>query len=175
MICRKNVFIMIAAILIFSSCMGAKSGARKSGASLYETFFVGSEGILYFIKPLSFVGTDNDELLADFTFRYKDQIKDSVVCNFSIISNEKRKMVDEVLLTANDMSLKCENIILLFNDKKGNQFISRFSGQLLFADFIKLFNTGNFNIEVDNKVYKMSSKTQQSVEKLKEKVFVLFD
>jgi len=175
MICRKNVFIMIAAILIFSSCMGAKSGARKSGASLYETFFVGDEGTLYFIKPLSFTGAGNDELLADFTFRYKDQIKDSVTFNFSIISNEKLKMINEVLFIAENISLKGENTTLLFNDKKGNQFISRFSGQLLFADFINVFNTGNFNVEVDNKVYKMPSKTQQSVKKLKEKVFVLFD
>ena len=175
MIGKRNIFIITVAMLIFSSCMGIKLGAEKSGAILYETFFVGSEGTQYFIKPLRFVGTENDELLADFTFRYKDRIKDSVTCNFSIISNEKLKKVDEVLFVGKNVSVKCENILLLFNEKKGDQFKSRFSGQLLFADFIKLFNTGNFRIDVDNKAYKISSKTQKSVEKLKGKIFVLFD
>jgi len=175
MIYKRNIFILIAAISLFSGCMGIKSGATKSGASLYDTFFAGDAGTQYFINPLSFVGSNNDDLLIDFTFRYKDQVKDSVICNFSITSNEKLKKIDSAMLTGKDTNVKCENIALLFNDKKGDQFISRFSSRLLFADFNKLFNTTNFNVKVDNTVYEHSSKTQKSIETLRKKLFVLFD
>ena len=172
---KKNIFILTIATVIFSGCMGIKPGATNSVLKLYETFFVGSEGTQYFIKPLSFAGNNNDELLIDFTFRYKNQVKDSVICNFSIISAEKLKEVDEVLLATEDISVKCENITLLFNDKKGDLFLSRFSGRLLFADFNKLFNAGNFTVEADHAVYTLSAKTQKPVEELRKKLFVLFD
>ena len=165
---------MIAVILFFSSCGGAKPGATKS-TSLYETFFVGDAGSQYFINPLIFVGTDNNKLLVDFTFRYKDRVKDSLTCNFSIINNIKMKKVDNLLLAGEDVSVKCENITLLFNDTKGNQFLSRFSGRILFADFNRLVNAGDFSIKADGKVYGMSAKTQKSVKKLRKKLFVLFD
>jgi len=175
MIYKKYLFILIIVAMTSSGCVGVKPRAANSTAKLYETFFVGSEGIQYFIKPLSFVGNNNDELLIDFTFRYKDQMKDSVACNFSIISNEKLKKIDKLLLATGDISVECKNITLLFNDKKGDQFLSRFSGQLLFTDFNKLFNAGNFTVEADREIYTLSSKTQKLVEELRKKVFVLFD
>jgi uncharacterized protein YqkB len=85
------------------------------------------------------------------------------------------KMVDSIVFSAEDITAKCENITLLFNEKKGKKFISRFSGPLLFADFNKLFTSDNFTIETGQKVYKFSPKTSKSIEKLQNKLFVLFD
>ena len=172
---RSTLLITTMAILFLSGCMGIKPGATKSGSTLYETFYVGDEGTQYFIKPLRFAGNNNDELLMDFTFRYKDSVKDSVTCNFSIVSDEKTKKVEDVSFTAEDRNVKCEFIALLFFDKKGNKFISRFSGRLLFADFNRLFHTGNFTVEADHVTYTIPPKTQKSVKELQKKIFVLFD
>ena len=173
---KRIVLITTVTLLIFGSCLSVKPGTTKSGAgSLYETFFVGSDGTQYFINPLKFTGNNKDELLVDFTFRYKDQVKDSVTCNFSIVSDEKIKKLDEALLVAGEMSVKLEKITLLFNEKKGNQFVSRFSGRLLQADFNQLFNVGYFTVAIGQAVYKPSSQTQKSIKKLNDKLFVLFD
>ena len=176
----RKYFICIllpAILLMISSCaLTVKPASTKSAKAYYESFFVGENGTQYFIKPIELDSEiDDAKMLIDFTFRYKNEIKDSSVINFSIIGTNIIRSVDNIVFT-NIVSLN--DISLLFNEKKGDKFISRFSVKCSTKEMIDIFNHSDMKINVTTNntitLFLSHKKTQKIIRSLNDNLFVLF-
>lgn len=162
------------------SCGGIKPGGGKSANKLYETFYVGEEGIQYFIKPLTFKG-ENSELLLDITFRHKDKVQDSATLNFSIQGEELIKQIDTLTLSNSQLSssIISSKIEYMFSERTKKGYISRFSTKIDLMNIEKLFKNSDWIIntkskETPRKEYIFTSSTRKSIEKLNQNIFFLF-
>ncbi|MFW5804637.1 MAG: hypothetical protein ACOCWG_05350 [bacterium] len=172
---KTGVFCIIALILI--GCAPVKSSPSGSVKKFYETFYVGKEGIQYFIKPISFTNDQGHELLMDITFRHKKQVKDSAVINISLLTSEVFKNLDSVVFTNSIQRINIKEIELLFNESKGKLFVSRFTMKPLVAEVNKLFNKSSWTILIyqDKKklTYSSSKKTRKIIQKLDNTLFAI--
>jgi len=173
----KSLLVIIIA-LFHIGCSSIKPASIKSGKNLYETFFVGEDGMQYYLKPLLFINqTNGSNLKLDITFRYKDQIKDSAILNFTIQSTEIFKNLDFMEIKNSSFSVSQQNIVLLFNEIKKNDFLSRFSTKTPLENINKLYQKNDWFIEIKNgsqtDVFKASNKTNKSIDILRKKLFIL--
>jgi len=164
--------------LLLGGCMSVKPGSTKSGKHYFETFYVGAEGTQYFIRPLLFENHEASNVLAlDITFRYKDEIRDSAVINFSIKSLEIFKSVDSLKITNSLMDIKSDNIDLLFNEKFNKGFVSRFTTKVPLDKMKNIFDNDEWELIIYNttksNTYEPHRKTQKAVNSLRENVFIL--
>ena len=165
-------------LLMFSGCLSIKPSTTKSGKNYFETFYVGEEGIQYFIKPILFKDEKSKEdLILDITFRYKNEIKDSAIVNFSIKSTIIYKTIDSLKLSNKDIEIKSENIVLLFNEKNKTGFTSRHSTKFGLKEIKELFNNDAWEVTVYNQnktaKYEPHRKAVRAINAFREKVFVL--
>jgi len=172
-----NYLILILVFLLYSGCMGIKINATKSPKKLFETFYVGEEGSQYFIKPISF-SNDSDKLLIDFTFRYKDKIKDSAIVNISFFTNEIIKECDSLKITINKHFIVVENPKYLFSERKKDKYTSRFSLKIPVIDLYNFFNENYWEIisyyNNASVTFFSTKKTSKKIEKLNYHIFSLF-
>lgn len=170
--------ILYTLLLLLSGCLAVKPAGVKSAANLFETFYVGEEGTQYFIKPLSFYNIENkEEIYIDFTFRFKSEVKDSVMANMSIQSLNLFKSIEGFSISNSASQLLTTDIHLLFNEKKGKFFISRFTTKFSLHDLNELFNDLTWSILITsnqlNNTYIPTKKTKKALKRLQDKVFVL--
>lgn len=172
-------FFLLSCIFCLSSCFGTKSGATKSAVTYYETFFVGEGKIQYYIKPLAFKSEEkkSENLEVDFTFQYKDELKDSVVVNFSLISESIYKTLDSVVIENDKGVAVLHSVSLMFNRPKGD-IISRFTAKCSQQELADIVNSKNVMIVVTNngvkKVFTPAKKTVKILKSLDENLFILF-
>lgn len=171
---------LIIALLCFllCGCFGVKPTTTKSGKHLFETFYAGAEGTQYFIKPLLFSNQKPaEELAADITFRYKNEVRDSAIINFSIKSPVIYKTIDSMKIANNDFHAVTSKITLLFNEKPAEVFVSRFTAKLPLHQVKQLFDNDGWEITIYSKAlsnqYRPSKGSQKAIETLKDKVFVV--
>ena len=170
-----------AVLLMISSCaLIVKPASTKSAKSYYDSFFVGEDGTQYFIKPIKFDSENGAaKLFVDFTFRYRNEIKDSTIINFSVESDYIIKSVDNITFTNAVSALSLNNCIsLLFNEKKGDKFISRFSVKCSTKETVDIFNDYHVRINVStgnsSTLFLSNKKTQKIIHSLNNNLFVLF-
>ena len=164
--------------LLLSCTLTIKPAATKSAKAFYESFFV-EDGTQYFIKPIEYKAKDNkDKLFVDFTFKYKDELKDSAVVNFSIENEYIIKLVDNVTFTNEASMVALSDISLLFNEKKDKKFISRFSGKCSTKEMIDLFNDSaiKVNITANNSSMQFTpdKSSQKIIRSLNNNLYILF-
>lgn len=169
---------LIFLLLIFSGCLSIKPSTNKSGKKYFETFFVGEDGTQYFIKPFLFKDEkSNEELLLDITFRYKNEIKDSAIVNFSINSSAIYKNIDNFKLSNSEIVIKSNNIELLFNEKSKTGFISRYSTKFSLVEIKEMFNRDTWKAVIVNQnkitIYKPHKKAIKVINALRDNVFIL--
>jgi hypothetical protein len=179
----KHIVIPVKVLLLFfllGSCMGVKhGGGQKGGKRLFETFYVGDEGTQYFIKPLELRNDNGEqEALLDFTFRYKDQVKDSVTINISFLNKAPVKKIDSCRLENGKIKLSLQSLKYMFLELQGKKYNLRYSSRAALADVYKLFQDKSWTLHTyvsqqDNK-YSCSSSTQKKVEKIYHHIFSLF-
>ena len=178
----KNIFSFRNLILLFlvyamNSCISTRTKGFSRGVnSLYETFFVGEFGTQYFIKPIEFLGVDNsDKIDLDFTFRYKDSIKDTITINFSIKSEKLFKDLDIIEIFNIDKKIKSKELKLMYNDKYNKLFISRFTSSFSLEEIYTMFSNENWTISllkgIDKYRFKSSKKSRKAIKKLNENIF----
>lgn len=165
-------------LLVFNSCFSVKPQSTKSGRNLYETFYVGEEGSQYFIKPLKFDDLSNKtHLFVDFTFRYKDQVKDSATVNFSIFSEAAVRELKSVIFLNKEIEEETNKVNLIFFQKKKEFVESRYTVRLPLKRIIRLFAENDFKIKVINATkeyqFEASSGTKKDLGKIKDNVFNL--
>ncbi len=164
--------------LMFSGCLSIKPSTTKSGKKYFETFYVGEEGTQYFIKPILFKDEkSNEDLILDITFRYRNEIKDSAIVNFSIKNSIIYKTIDSLKLSNKDITIKSDKVELLFNEKNKTGFTSRYSTKFSLNEIKEMFtnNAWEVNICNQNKIttFKPHRKTFKIINTVRDKVFVL--
>jgi hypothetical protein len=175
---RIKLISLFSVLLILSSCFSIKPSSTKSGKNYFETFYVGDNGTQYFIKPFLFNNNILDEnLLLDITFRYKNELKDSSIINFSIKSSVIYKSVDSIKISNNLFTVKNNKIELLFNEKTKSGFLSRFSTKISLKETKELFQVDTWEMLVFQKnkstKYEPNKKTKKAINIMRDKVFIL--
>jgi hypothetical protein len=169
--------ILLPAIFL-NGCLSVKPTTTKSGKKFYDTFYVGEDGTQYFVKPISLENKMHQEqLTVDFTFRYKDQIKDSATVNFSINSIEIYKQIDSLHLQNRNIETKNSQIKLLFNESQRKKFISRYSLKISLKELKEIFDNDEWVITLhsSNKSieYGIKQSSKKAINTIKDRVFVL--
>ena len=173
----KKVFVF-GILIILSSCFSIKSEAVKSGKKLYETFFVGEAGTQYFIKPLMFSNKNNEELLLDITFRYKNEIKDSAVVNVSFLSEEVFKEVDSLKINNEANSIIIKKLKYIFSERNKEIYNCRFLFKVDLFHINTIFDSSNWHLILYKNEgiskYTPSKATKKKIDKLNYEIFALF-
>lgn len=172
------ILFIIGAIVLMNGCLSVKNGSANSGMNLYETFFVGDDGIQYFIKPLTFKDDNKNRLILDITFRYKDKIKDSASINISFRNSEIIRDIDSLKLSNNSVSIVNKNFKYLFAERMQSEFNSRYTTKSPLVDIYRLFDNNNWTLIIytkkkDTKYY-IPDNTKKKIDKLKYGIFMLF-
>jgi hypothetical protein len=155
-----------------------RPGATKSGKNHFETFYVGAEGTQYFIKPLAFSKTTTGEdLLVDFTFRYRDVVSDTAILHISLHGPDIIRTVDHISFATHAMKVRISPVELMFNETGKEGFHSRFECFMSLSDLNRLFSDPDWRIVVCGSgpcsEYEATDKTRKIIPKLEDTVFVL--
>jgi len=175
---QYKLSIAILLSFLFYGCLSVKPTTTKSGKNYFETFYVGEAGTQYFIKPLLFENNEsNKDLFVDITFRYKKEIKDSAILNFSIKSPTLYKSIDSLAISNRIMDIKSDNVDFLFSEKTKKGFVSRFTTKIALDGVKEMFNNDEWDFTLYNKnqtvKYASNKKTNKAINTLKDKVFIL--
>jgi hypothetical protein len=173
-----RTLIILSFFVSITGCLSIKPAGVKSGKNLFEAFYVGEEGTQYFLKPLIFLNLqNNEEIYIDFTFRYKNEVKDSVLLNFTLQSKNIYKYIDSLSLSSPTITINSDDIGLLFNEKRNTFFNSRFTTKISLIEFNKMFKSVDWTIKIFYDETFMSyvpeKKTRKALKALQEKLFVL--
>ena len=102
-----------------------------SQKSHIKSFFRGVDGIQYFIKPIIYQTVDKEKLTIDFTLNVINDTVIKIVSNFSSSKNKiKNLLIDSTSYSVNK----------LFDDFDSKTIYSRYTFDLNFRDFKKLFS-----------------------------------
>lgn len=186
-----KLLLLAMVVIVCGGCISSVSmKATKTGKHLFETFFVGEDGTQYFVKPLEF-NNETEQLLVDFTFRYRNEIKDSVALTFSIQGDQAIKKITELSLKGASKQINSSNIVLLYNSKTKKGYSSRFSTKIPLLDFYQICKQEwvivvtqgdsatdsprvDTSTEAVNKTFTATKSTQKALSQLNKEVFALF-
>lgn len=182
---RKNSSALIFSIcfltvtILFSACMGVKSGATKGKKNLYETFYTGDEGMQYFIKPLELTSASKENNMAvDFTFRHKEHKGTAATLNYSLFSSEVIKEITSFTINVGSKTYNAAVNELFYNERAKKHFTSRFSTSIPFDILSAMFETQSWNIQIayNGRKYTFTptKKSQKTIQTISTNLFVLF-
>jgi hypothetical protein len=164
---RTLFFAYFSILFLLNSCITQKGGSGGSTGNLYEIFYVG-EGInQYFIPGLNFRSKEKENIVCDFTYRDSSE---TVVCNFSIFSENPYSKFSEVFFLCNNQEFHLTDFNKIFIESRKRHFLSRFSSKLKIDEFLLLFEQKEISIIVNTPDSKSSfqatKKTMKSVERI---------
>jgi len=114
-----------------------------SQKNLIKSFYRGDDGIQYFIKPIVYQTVNKEKLRVDFTLNV---INDSVVKIVSNFSSQNNKIKELLIGSSSYIVYK------LFDDYETKKIFSRYTFDLKFDDFKKMFSKEPIIIN-DNKYF----------------------
>lgn len=166
------------AFMMLQGCFSLRPGSTKSGKKYFETFYVGSEGTQYYIKPMEFEAGDTDEeMKMDFTFRYRDVLSDTAIVHFSVYGPEIIRSVESITVLAAGEELKAEDVELMFNETTKDGFRSRFECFMPLAGVERLFRYPEWTVvlceEDPCREFEATGKTKKIIPELDEHLFIL--
>lgn len=173
----RRYFVLSLLFLLFS-CFSIKPGGVKTAKKLYESFYIGEDGSQYFIKPLNLQNDANAELKIDFTFRYKNEIKDSVIINITFVGSENFKVADSISIENENISIISKEINYLFSERKKRTYNSRFSIKTKLDGIQELFESSNWKMVLyengNQHQYVTIRSTKRKIDQLRYEIFSLF-
>lgn len=160
------------------SCVPNKRTAAKSGKNHFESFYAGENGMQYFIKPILMKNTDKEEFLtADFTFRHRNESTDSVTLNFSIEGPELYKKIDSLQISSGATSIASHRIGLLFSERTGKGFVSRYTAKVSLNEVQRLFGNQTWDcvvhIKGSSSSYLPTPKSERKISAINADLFTL--
>ena len=114
-----------------------------SQKNFIKSFYRGDDGIQYFIKPIVYQSVNKEKLRVDFTMNV---INDSVVKIVSNFSSQNNKIKELLIGSSSYIVYK------LFDDYETKKIYSRYTFDLKFDDFKKMFSKEPIIIN-DNKYF----------------------
>lgn len=130
----KHIVIYIFLIFSVTSVFSQKN--------FIKSFYRGDDGIQYFIKPIVYQTVNKEKLRVDFTLNV---INDSVVKIVSNFSSQNNKIKELIIGSSSYIVYK------LFDDYETKKIYSRYTFDLKFDDFKKMFSKEP--IIIDNSKY----------------------
>ena len=131
----KHIVIYIFLIFSVTSVFSQKN--------FIKSFYRGDDGIQYFIKPIVYQTVNKEKLRVDFTLNV---INDSVVKIVSNFSSQNNKIKELLIGSSSYIVYK------LFDDYETKKIFSRYTFDLKFDDFKKMFSKEPIIIN-DNKYF----------------------
>jgi hypothetical protein len=172
-----KIALFVFSVFIQQSCVSLKPSANKSGKRLYENFYAGTHGTQYFIKPLVFYNEKKGGLDADITFRFKNEMKDSAIVNFSVYGKQLIKSVDSLFINNGKVPIAFTQIDILFFEKSNGGYKTRISTKGALSEIHDLFAERTWLITLyhngEGIQYKSSAKTTKSIGTLNELIFTM--
>ena len=101
-----------------------------SQKNLIKSFFRGDNGIQYFIKPIVYQTSNKEKLSVDFTLNVINDSVVKIISNFSSLKNNMKKLI---------IGSSTYGVIKLFDDYETKKIYSRYTFDLKYRDFKKLF------------------------------------
>ena len=101
-----------------------------SQKNLIKSFFRGDNGIQYFIKPIVYQTSNKEKLSVDFTLNVINDSVVKIISNFSSLKNNMKKLI---------IGSSTYEVIKLFDDYETKKIYSRYTFDLKYRDFKKLF------------------------------------
>lgn len=166
-------------IITFSACFSVKQSTSRSGKKFYETFFVGDEGNQYFLKPVFLENNKSKEKIAiDFTFRYKDEVKDSGIINFSVYSPSLYSVIDSINFKNEIILIKSNKVTTLYKEKNNKGFHTRLTTKIPMMELNKIFSNNNWELNIYNKstggaTFIPTKKSKKIIKNLYNNVFII--
>ncbi|WP_340154293.1 hypothetical protein [uncultured Winogradskyella sp.] len=168
---NKLPFLIFIAFITFSTynCGGIKPAATGKISKYVEDFFLGDGKMQYFVKPLEYVSTTEDESALDATFRRADKKNDSVTVNFSVLLN-KNNTVNKVVIKNGESEYVSESIQTFFTQKEDEKILHRLSIKTTYADYKTYLLNQTHSITVSTKdeseTISLTKKSKQNIEKI---------
>lgn len=171
------LFTFIMAATLTLSCTGLRPGGQKGISKNYETFYVGTEGTQYFIKPMKFEGVDGEDLSLDFTFRYKKVVEGDARLAFSLNTDEVIHELESVSIESASRTYEVSSLELLFNERERKDIESRFAGVLPLTELHDLFEGSDWTMTITrngkSSQYLPSNQSKKVIADIKKEVFDL--
>lgn len=163
------LFLYIFCFIVNIGCFSLKPAAEKSGKNLFETFYVGEEGLQYFIKPLFLENNEHKQkVFIDYTFRYKNKVtlQDSVITNISIIGQYSLlNKVNYISLNNSKCKVSLNNIKLLFNEKHKDYYSQRLTSKISLLELQQFFSDNDWYINIQSEKVEMRYTTTSRTKK----------
>ena len=164
-------------LLLFStSCLSIKPTATKTKSSSMETFFVGDDGLQYFIKPMCFQTNTQNKCYLDITFRHKNKIKGDAIANISFQTDSPINTINQIKISNSLYEIVLDDIECMFVQNKKKQVVSRFTTKIQNTDISKLFENEDWMIHVSitnsNQIFKPIKKTQKTIKTINQTLFI---
>ena len=118
----KHIVFLILLIFSVTSVFSQKN--------FIKSFYRGDDGIQYFIKPIVYQTVNKDKLTVDFTLNVINDSVVKIISNFSSLKNNMKKLI---------IGSSNYEVIKLFDDYETKKIYSRYTFDLKFRDFKKLF------------------------------------
>ena len=145
----KNIVFYIFLIFSVTSVFSQKN--------FIKSFYRGDDGIQYFIKPIIYQSVNKEKLRVDFTMNV---INDSVVKIVSNFSSQNNKIKELIIGSSSYIVYK------LFDDYETKKIYSRYTFDLKFDDFKKMFSKEP--IIIDNSKYFLKKSFKKKTTFIKE-------
>lgn len=143
---KKKYIYLLGISLLVQSCFSIKPQVSKTGANIWEEFYVSPKETQYFIKPLTFENKE-EAIRIDFTFRSHS---DSVTVNYSISSKQK-PVVPKAIAIANDAQTVWLRSNLTLNTSVNRSSSSlRRTSKIALSEIKALLGASNWSVNTEN-------------------------
>ena len=150
----------------------------SSNKKYFEAFFVGTDGIQYFIKPLTCVSNEH-EVQLDIVIRIKNSFnnKDSATINYTILSKFNNSEINQSILWIQKDTIRLNAVNFMFKEKTKNGFSSRYTSKIANTDLKKCF-TENQPIFLNTNSQKLieiklDKRSKKAIQKINQEIMSL--
>jgi hypothetical protein len=134
-------------LLSLSACFSVKPAATRTKSKAIETFYLGTNGNQYFIKPLEFVSNDKQLLLLDITIRYNDNTEPPpATINFTTFESPQPLIPTRLQIVSSSSSYQFNEFQKIFGDKNEEGYSTRYSVRADQSAVNQLLGSGDWEI-----------------------------
>lgn len=172
--------LMLTSLLLVSSCLSIKTSGSRGAKKLFASYYSGEGSTQYFIKPISFEGREKKlQLIADFTFRYKDNLDSTVTVNYTLRGSSLVGEVEKLTVSSGNKVVLMSDHLRLFKEKSRKDLLSRFGSSMSLRDLKALMEKDQWqwklNTGQDSIVFESNRKSSKTINALRENLFILID
>jgi len=177
---KQSWILLLFAVILTTSCLSVKSSGSRGAKKLFASYYSGAGSTQYFIKPLEFDSPKQDfTLLADFTFRYKDNLDSLVTVNYNLKGNQLINQVEALYLISGKDTIRMEDHLRLFKDKMRKDLATRYSSSMSLRELKAAMSNSEWRWLLETTEMSIQfacpTKTGKKIRSLEKNLFVLID